>query len=124
MIIPYLRPRRYATDLTDAEWALIKPVIDIPQNGGNRGEPHAQHPRLRATGTGDIGRGLLGGQDAQTAEQRGAQVVEQAHSVGFEILNRAGFGLAPGAEGAGDLGHLVGHLRHKLIHGQARCDRN
>jgi hypothetical protein len=36
MIIPYLVPRRYATDLTDAEWALIKPVIDIPQTGRGR----------------------------------------------------------------------------------------
>jgi putative transposase len=39
MIIPNLTPRpprRYATDLTDAEWALIKPVIDTPQTGRGR----------------------------------------------------------------------------------------
>jgi transposase len=36
MIIPNLMPhppRRYPTDLTDAEWELIKPVIDTPQTG-------------------------------------------------------------------------------------------
>jgi transposase len=39
MIIPNLMPhppRRSATDLTDAEWALIKPVIDTPQTGRGR----------------------------------------------------------------------------------------
>jgi transposase len=39
MIIPNLTPRpprRYATDLTDAEWELIKPVIDTPQTGRGR----------------------------------------------------------------------------------------
>jgi putative transposase len=44
-VLPY-RPRRYPSDTTDAEWALLEPLLPPPASGhGRGGRPEAHHRR-------------------------------------------------------------------------------
>jgi putative transposase len=43
---PRYRPRRYPSDTTDAEWALLEPLLPPPASGhGHGGRPEAHHRR-------------------------------------------------------------------------------
>ena len=39
------RPRRYPSDTTDAEWALLESLLPPPASGQGRGRPEAHHRR-------------------------------------------------------------------------------
>lgn len=41
---PFMRQRRYPSDTTDAEWALLAPLLPAPACGIGRGRPE-KHPR-------------------------------------------------------------------------------
>jgi putative transposase len=44
--VPPHRPRRYPSDTTDAEWALLQPLLPPPASGhGQGGRPEAHHRR-------------------------------------------------------------------------------
>jgi Putative transposase of IS4/5 family (DUF4096) len=44
--VPSHRPRRYPSDTTDAEWALLEPLLPPPASGhGHGGRPEAHHRR-------------------------------------------------------------------------------
>jgi len=44
--VPPHRPRRYPSDTTDAEWALLEPLLPPPASGhGHGGRPEAHHRR-------------------------------------------------------------------------------
>ena len=97
-------PRRFPTDLTDAQWRLLAPLLPAPRSGpGRPGRPGPSRP---PSGGADRGRPRRPGPLGQGRRRRGARRARPApakHASRPPSCARARTGRRPGRPGQGSL---------------------